>query len=192
MLRRFAKWIAELLFAPYELNRIYLLDVTQYDKAAPSGFDLRPITSPDQIRDSPDPQMREHAWYAGEEAHAFGLWENGALVCMCVFWSHRRFRDAGILKLQERQVVMVDLITVAECRGRGYAPIVIRYAETELKRAGFQTLYSWVWHSNQPSIRAFEKAGWSYIAFVAKLTPIGYGKAIRLERRVRPRVPRLS
>jgi RimJ/RimL family protein N-acetyltransferase len=185
MLKRATKRIAEILFAPYELNRVYGIDLRNYDKPAPSGFDLRKVTSAEEISGAADSLLREHAWYAGENAFAFGLWDGDSLVCSCVFWDHRRFHDSSLMTLGEGEAIMVDLVTAPKWRGRGYAPLVIRFAETELKRGGFERLYSWVWHSNEPSKRAFEKAGWSYIAFVVKVTPLGLGKTVRLERRIR-------
>ncbi len=55
---------------------------------------------------------------------------------------------------------MVDLLTTEKCRGRGYAVLISQFAEKQLATSGIKRLWTWVWHSNTPSIRVFEKLGW--------------------------------
>jgi len=187
MLKRVAKVVAERLFGPYQLNRIYMRELEQVAAAPPARYDIRPISSAEQFAAAIDQRMREHAWYAGENAPGFGLWENERLVCTCMFWNHKRFSDSSPIRVGEREAVLVDVITAQESRGKGYAPALIGFAEAALKRAGFVRLYAWVWHSNHPSRRAFEKAGWKYVAFVVQTTPLGWGKPVRFEKRIHSR-----
>jgi GNAT superfamily N-acetyltransferase len=185
MLKRIAKRFAAMLFGRYELNRIYVLDLRSHQNPGRDRGDVRRI-GPAEMRVCDDPLIRNHAWFAeGEDVHAFGLWEQGELVATCVFWVHDRLRNTLPGDVIDRGAFLVDLVTAARARGRGCAGTLLHAAASEMKSAGFQRLFARVWHTNRPSIRAFEKAGWSYVKFVATLTPLGYGKQIRLERRVR-------
>jgi GNAT superfamily N-acetyltransferase len=130
-----------------------------------------------------DARIREHAWYGGDDAIGFGLWESGDLVSATWFWTNRRFRDSGIWTLGDDEAIMVDLLTAESHRGQGFAPILTIFAAEELRKQNFRALYTWVWHSHRSSIRNFEKAGWTYIAFVAEANLLRL-RRIRLVREV--------
>lgn len=161
------------LFRDYQLNRIYYLDIVGAERGAalelPAGAEIGVIETTAAIAASPDERIRNHSWYAGEKAHGYGIWEKGALVCMCWFWSAGHPRMPGrFAHLQSDEAVMVDLLTSPQCRGKSYALIISRFAEADLARKGFRRLWTWVWHSNDPSIRVFSKAGWHYSHFLAE------------------------
>jgi ribosomal protein S18 acetylase RimI-like enzyme len=81
---------------------------------------------------------------------------------------------------------MVDLVTLDSHKGRGLAPLVTRFAAAEFKRDGFRRLHTWVWHSNTPSIRSFQKARWSYTAFLVYLKIRGLPPIYFRRRRSKP------
>lgn len=168
-----AKWIARLLFGEYRLNRIYRFNLSEMPPPT-AGDPLNNRQRLDCIEQSDvelarDERMRDHRWYGGENSYGFGLWEHDELISMTWFWNNRRFQDGGICELAENEVIMVDLLTAESHRGRGLAPILTQFAARELKRGGFETLYTWVWHSHSASIRTFQKAGWTYCAFVTEV-----------------------
>src|SRR6478672_927404 len=45
--------------------------------------------------------------------------------------------------------------------------------------AGYARLYAWIWHSNIPSVRAFQKAAWKDVALTVSLHVPGVGRQIR-------------
>jgi GNAT superfamily N-acetyltransferase len=98
-------------------------------------------------------------------------------------WDSTRFRDWKMWRIAERQAIMVDLLTVDGDRRRGLASALIAYAAAEMKRAGYQRLCAWIWHSNLPSIRTFERAGWRWLALVIQVQLLGVGPVIRVSRR---------
>src|SRR4029453_15539601 len=121
-------------------------------------------------------------------ALAFGLWEQGNPVCVCTFWNGARFRDAAIGTLSREEMAMGDLLSATSRSGRGLASIVIAYAEAQLREAGYRRLVTWVWHTNGPSIRTFQKARWTSTALVVEVFPLGRTTARRLRWRTRPGV----
>jgi GNAT superfamily N-acetyltransferase len=180
-IRQISKRLAGRIFERYALSRIYTLDLSPHAPPLPHGIDCRRITRRD-LEECPVPRIRDRAGYGGPNSHGFAVYENGSIACMCWFWEALRFQEA-IWRLQEGEVVMVDLLTLESCRGRGFAPLLIRYAADELRSDGWRRLVTWVWHSNTPSIRSFDKAGWKYIAFVIELQFRGSRKLWRLSRR---------
>jgi len=178
-MRDLFKAFATLIFRGYRLSRIYRLDLKALQCARYPEYDLRRINRLDVER-CQDEKISERGWYGGENAYGYGLCEQGKLVCMCWFWNHRRFTDQKLWKISPNQAIMVDLVTAEEHRGRGLASILTKYAAEQLKCDGFEQLLTWVWHSNNPSIRTFEKAGWTCIAFVVNLPLFGGKKVIRL------------
>jgi ribosomal protein S18 acetylase RimI-like enzyme len=168
------KKIAQTVFKDYQINRIYALNEPDDGNHAPiqieSGAVIQSITSPAVIDTSPDPRIRDHAWYAGEHAYGYGIWEENQLICMCWFWSPRHPGMPGrFSNLRDDELVLVDLITSPQCRGKGYALAITRFAVSDLRKKGYARFLTWVWHSNTPSIRVFTKAGWSYTYFLIEL-----------------------
>jgi len=182
------KCLGHRLLQDYQLNRIYHQDLgdapTPVEQQQPPGARISVIDSPKVIDDSPDQRIRDHAWYAGEHAIGYGIWEADQLVCMCWFWTPgregfpERFADLG-----EHEAIMVDLLTSPARRGKGYALAIIRYAERDLARRGYRSLWTWVWHSNTPSVRVFTKAGWRYRYFLVEM------KHAAMKRYLRFRLP---
>ena len=175
------------VFSDYQLNRVYTLDLSAGQCAEPqaSGEDVRigRLESSGPLSASDDQRMRDHAWYLDGDAEAYGVFEGEQLTCVTCFW------PAGHDKLPSRFgdlgagcAVMVDLLTTPQARGKGYAALVTRYAQWDLGQRGYTTLWTWVWHSNAPSIRVFEKAGWRYAYFLAEFKLSGMKDYLRFRR----------
>lgn len=182
-MKELLKRLAHALFGDYQLNRIYCLDLTDRPPLAserlPDGAVIQVIESPQQIAASPDKRIRDHAWYAGEHARGYGIWEDDQLICMCWFWMPARpGMPARFSRLSEKEAVMVDLLTTSLCRGKGYAVAITKFAERDLRDKGYSKLWTWVWHSNSPSIRVFSKAGWTYSHFLAEFKLPGIRKLL--------------
>jgi ribosomal protein S18 acetylase RimI-like enzyme len=183
MFKRAAKSIANALFGQYRLVRIYRAELSQPLSGDTAGHNLHNMADNKEMLLAADPAIREHAWFAEGNAHAFGLWENGKLACSCVVWDRGRFADAAVGDLGTTEAVLVDIVTAASSRQRGFAQATIRYAMAEMARKGYRSLVCTVWHNNQASIRAFEKAGWRYAAFVIEVFPLGRRLIFRFTKR---------
>ena len=167
-MRRIFKYLSALVFRKYALSRIYVLDLAHYKpRPTPAGLDCRRISRED-VETCAVARIRDRAGYGGENSDGFAVYDNGSIVCMCWFWNEHRFQEP-LWSLRHGEVIMVDLLTLDSHRGQGLAPALTNYAANEFKKDGKRRLVTWVWHSNDPSIRSFAKAGWSFIAFVIEI-----------------------
>lgn len=162
----------------YRFNRIYRLDAGITDLSFPPDITGSVLGAAPPA--AADDRLLERFSYGGENAYGFGLFLEGQLAAICWFWGHLRFQDPLLWHLSSGEAIMVDLVTAPKYRGRGLAPLLIRYAGNEMRRAGMRDLYTWVWHSHHASRRAFEKAGWRQIAWVLETYPFGARRPLRL------------
>jgi len=177
--KRALKAAARLLLGPYRFNRIYRSASTEIEPDRPHGVGLR------RLEDVPPPSMasaelRDRFGFGGHDADGYGLYVDGCLAAACWFWGRERFNDPLLWSLGGDEAALVDVITAPIYRGRGLAPVLIRYASAEMRRAGRNSLYAWIWHTHHASYHAFEKAGWQQVAWVLEIHPFGMRRAIRL------------
>ena len=136
-------------------------------------------------------ELRERFGYSGDDAYGYGLLLDGYLAAVCWFWRPRRFQDPVLWRLAKNEAILVDLVTASQHRGRGLAPLLIRHASADMRRTGWSSLYTWMWHTHHASYHAFEKAGWVQVAWVVEIHPFGVPWTLRLcWRPLRSRMPR--
>lgn len=157
----------KILLKDYQFNRIYFVDlpISQPPIARKWATEdtIKLLHSQEQFASAANQQIRDHAWYLDKYAHVYGIYQEQQLVCICAFWVAGHPRMPGrFMTLQKNEAVMVDLLTAPECRGKGYALAITNFAQNDLFVKGYRKLWTWVWHSNTPSIRVFHKAGWHY------------------------------
>jgi ribosomal protein S18 acetylase RimI-like enzyme len=178
-LKRAARW----LLGDYELYRIYRLDLAACEPPPDAKVSLRRIVDLGDMANSTDPEIRSLLAYAGEGAYGYGAWVDGALACGCWFWAGARYRTRGFWPLEPGEAKLVQITTASRFQGRGLASALIRFASHEMRTEGFRRAYARIWHSNLPSVRLFEGAGWTYTAFVAVVHPFSARRPLRLVRR---------
>jgi ribosomal protein S18 acetylase RimI-like enzyme len=182
------KWIKSCIrtiFPEYAFYRVYSVETSATQELEECLWLMGPINDVREICSSPDPALRSLAQYAGDEAFGFGAWDNGKLAAVCWFWAGKRYQTRNFWPLLTHEAKLVQITTSTACRGRGIASSLIKFAGTEMKKAGFERLFARVWHSNRPSIAAFERAGWRYTAFVLEIRPFVFKKSWRFIKRVR-------
>jgi GNAT superfamily N-acetyltransferase len=177
-LRRALKTAAAVLLGPYRFNRICRLATMSVAPAMPSGICCQRLERSFAAADI-DPELRERFSYEGDDAYGYGLFRDGRLAAVCWFWGPRRFNDPKLWVLGTNEAILVDLMTATRCRGRGLAPLLIQYASSEMRRTGWDPLYTWMWHTHSASYRAFDKAGWTQIAWVLEIRPFGMARTLR-------------
>lgn len=166
--------IAHALLGDYEIYRIYRRDLDPTETPPPRGVAFEPILSPDLLMASPDPELRTHVTYSGDGAHGFGAWVGGKLAGSCWYWMPERYqRDRNFWPLQNDEAKLVQISVSAGAQGRGVGGALMHYAEARMARLGVRRAYARIWHSNEPSIRMFLKAGWSEVASVTVIRPLG-------------------
>lgn len=172
------KWIrglAQLLFGPYLLYRIYSVGTSGCAELQPCGWTIGPQHDAKEFARTDDPEFRYLAdrEFPGEDAYCWSARMDGQLTSGIWFWGGDRGskREEGFWPLLPGEAKVVQVTTHRRFRGRGIAPQLIEYATHEMGKLGFHRLFARVWHSNRASIRAFTKAGWSSVAYVVVLYP---------------------
>ena len=158
------------------LGEYALYEVWQSAAAIPAsprsgGVILRAVTQAD-LAAAADAELRESAWYLGDEACAFGAFEGDRLLALACCWWGARYAARHSWPLPERAAKLVHIVTAPAARGRGLAPLLIQHAETALRGQGRAPLLARIWHSNEPSRRAFRRAGWRPIGWLLLINPL--------------------
>lgn len=179
------KRMLHILLKDYKFNRIYFVDlpVAPAQPGDPfAEYTIRLMESREQFASATDRNIRDHAWYLDKQSYVYCLYHGDDLACICSFWiAGHPGLPACFSGLKENEIIMVDLLTATRYRGKGYALTVIRFAENDLFLKGYNRLWAWVWHSNHPSIRVFEKKGWKYSYQFLEFQPYGMKDHLRIK-----------
>jgi RimJ/RimL family protein N-acetyltransferase len=181
VLKDFLKRLAVQLIGEYSPYFIYrwATDCVADRISRKMGFEIRPVDIA-QLAAS-DALMQEQAGYLGKESLAFGCFVEGQLVGVCFYWFGERYKSRGFWLLAQGEAKLVQIIVSPAVRGRGVAQELIQASSRAMADAGFSSLYARIWHSNGPSLRAFEKAGWLRTAFVLEFNPFWSKKPARIQ-----------
>lgn len=182
MLKRLLKPLARLAFGDYGIYHIYKSQVPERDPSPGAAVEEADAA---RVRSSDDELVSAQSGYAGHESRCFVRVEADRLLAVCFYWYGERYRERGFWPIGEGEAKLVQIVTAPQARARGVARELIAESTRRMLHAGFHTLYARVWHSNTPSIRAFEGAGWVRIATVVEVNPLRR----RHPWRVRLRVP---
>ncbi|TFW24871.1 GNAT family N-acetyltransferase [Massilia arenosa] len=157
----------------------------QVPGSIPAGGTIVPVDR-EMVAASADPDIRAQSFYAGEGALGYGCrGPDGQLAALCFYWHGERYRKRNFWPLKEREAKLVEVITASSMRGKKIAPALIEASLHDVGQQGFERAYARVWHSNEPSLRAFQTAGWQRVATVIELHPFGRKKALRITRPAR-------
>ena len=186
MARPHAPTIADLMVSILGLlrrlqNRIITIDVYGI-WASPTGA---PSTADDHRRlATPDPAvtLERSSPVRRADPFYFAYCLRGRPICTINIRSAGAYRRAT-LDLRPSEAKLIDVVTVPEERGKGFAPRLIREAEACMKGLGYDRIYARIWHSNHASQRAFAKAGWRRIGTILFVRG-GSGTLLPLRRRM--------
>lgn len=176
------KTLAGKLIGEYFPYFIYRMSQNRAASVLPGqpGLQVSPLTS-EQLAVA-DSILQDQASYLGSESHAFGCFLDGKLVGVCFYWFGKRYEHRGFWPLKSGEAKLVQIIVLPNARNRGVAPLLIQSSAAAMREMGFTTLYARIWHSNAPSLRAFEKVGWLRTAFVLEINPLRKKKPWRIQR----------
>jgi RimJ/RimL family protein N-acetyltransferase len=178
------KKIAHALLGDYAIYYIYVCASAQAGDANGNDFKLR-ATHADEIEASTDPLIREQAGYAGDQSLAYASFDRDRMVGVCFYWFGERYRRRNFWPLREKEAKLVQIVTVADLRGRGVATELVAASSADVLTQGFECVYARIWHSNTPSLRAFDRAGWSRLALVVEINPFRLPRPWRLRFKMR-------
>lgn len=182
-----AKWLARFLFRDYSIYRVYQRtcrdNAMAKERVAPEAgkFRFRSVTEV-EVRSSLDELIAQQAWYHGEGAHAYACWDSSRIVGLCFFWHGKRYAERNFWPLAKKEAKLVQLIVLPEMRNKGIARDLIEFAVHDMAQRGFERAYARIWWNNEPSLRAFENAGWKPFATVVEFRFRGQSKPLRFRR----------
>jgi RimJ/RimL family protein N-acetyltransferase len=61
------------------------------------------------------------------------------------------------------------------------ATTLVSLSAHAMRDKGFDRAFARIWHSNTPSLRAFAKAGWTYVTTVVEVNPLRSRRPLRLK-----------
>lgn len=175
------KRIAHKVAGDYSIYRIYASPgADQLVRGSPTEMDssVERIDA-DSLNSQPSVLMRNQAGYAGSEAEFFAYKSDGRIVGICCYWSGELYRRRNFWPLKEDEAKLVQIVVDPEFRGKGIATALIRHSCADMAQRGVRRCFARIWHSNEPSIRAFEKADWKHVATVVELSPFNLGRRLR-------------
>lgn len=176
------KKLARMFFGEYSAYCIYSQSTEAALHVRPEAegkFSVRQVDE-SAIRDSSDSLIREQAEYAGPGSCAYACFDGDRIVGLCFYWFGSRYLQRNYWPLAEGEVKLVQIVSIPEMRGRGVATRLIASSFQDLVQKGFRRAYARIWHSNTPSRRAFERAGWKKIALVVEVNPLRRSRPIRV------------
>lgn len=135
------------------------------------------------VESSKDPLISEQAWYHGNDTQGYACLVDGRIVGVCYFWYGKTYLKRNFWPLAEGEAKLVQIVTIPEMRGHGVAAGLIASAANDMFDRGFHCLYARIWHSNAPSARAFQRAGWRHVATVIEVYPLRRQAPFRITRR---------
>lgn len=164
------------LLAEYSIYWIYRCqqqDLITESSGLPPVFELPEEDS----QTLPAGAMRDQAGFLGTEAKAYTFREGDQVTAICIFWYGQRYATRNFWPLKPGDAKLVQVITDPAARGKGAATALIRQSSEKMLNDGFERLFARIWHSNTPSLKAFERAGWKriYLAIELKRTADSMG-----------------
>ena len=181
-MKEVVKKLAQILFGDYSAYKIYSrskADASPSHPTTTATFRIEPVDE-FAINSSAEPLIREQVGYAGPGSHAYACFDDGRIVGICFYWFGDRYLRRNFWPLVDGEAKLVQIISLPEMRGRGIATMLITLSCRHMMQTGFRQLYARIWHSNTPSLRAFERAGWMQVAFVLEINPLRQIQPIRI------------
>ena len=175
------KRIAHKVAGNYSIYRIYASpEADAIVRNSPVAMDSSvERTDANSLKSQPSAVIRDQAGYDGPEAEFFAYHNDGRIVGICCYWSGELYRSRNFWPLKEDEAKLVQIVVDPEFRGKGIATALIRNSCADMAQRGVRRCFARIWHSNKPSIRAFEKADWKHVATVIELAPLNLGRRLR-------------
>lgn len=180
-MKALAKKLARMVLGEYSAYYVYAQSAQGAKHAATqttSTFSVRKVDA-SMIHSHADAMIKEQADYAGLEAHAYACFYDNRIVGICFYWFGNRYLQRNFWPLTHGEAKLVQIISLPEMRGRGVATTLVTLSCRDMMQQGFHQTYARVWHSNTPSLRAFERAGWRRIALVIEINPLRRSRPIQ-------------
>lgn len=188
-MKAIAKSVLRVILGDYSIYQIYECassDVPLSRPATNTTFRVTPVDA-FAINSSADSLIREQAEYAGPGSQAYACFDHDRIVGVCFYWFGDRYMKRNFWPLHNGEAKLVQIISLPDMRSRGVATLLIAGSYRDMVQKGFSRTFARIWHSNTPSKKAFEYAGWKQIALVLEINPFRQTRPIRMCFNLRPR-----
>ena len=179
---KLVKTLARTLLGEY--SAYYIYSSAPLAKQLVRSGDISALTvalvDKDTIASSKDPLIREQAVYACLGSYAYACFNQDRIVGVCFYWFGDRYRQRNFWPLADGEAKLVQIISLPDMRGRGVATMLIERSYHDMAEKGFKKAYARIWHSNTPSVRAFERTGWKRISLVIEVNPFRRSRPVRI------------
>ncbi|MBV5347686.1 GNAT family N-acetyltransferase [bacterium] len=181
-MKKFVKKLVRFFCGEYSIYQIFMWNagVDGYVPLGETGNTKVVRIESSAIASSPDALIREQIAYAGTDSFAYACFDGNRIVGVCFYWVAERYRQRNYWPLLACDAKLVQIVLLPEMRGRGLARMLIMSSGREMLLQGYQRLFARIWHSNMPSICAFQNAGWWRKAFVIEINPMRRSRPFRL------------
>ena len=179
--KQLANKIVQAILGDYSAYYVYA-SPDEREIVPPSASRSNPsvrLVSHSAVESSSELLIREQAHYLGPDAHAYACYLDNRIAGICIYWFGERYRKRNFWPLGQGEAKLVQIVTAPSFRRSGIAAELIASSYLDMLGKGFSRTYARIWHSNIPSLRAFERAGWSRIALVLKINPLRLRRPIR-------------
>jgi ribosomal protein S18 acetylase RimI-like enzyme len=165
------------VFKEYALYRVCTIDTRDGVEPRPGDFTFGLVRDSTELQNSPYPEIKRYANAVVANNHLLGAWRTGQLVGLCCCSARTKQGDPWTLRPGE--AALSHIVTAMPYRSLGIATKLITFAVRHMGEAGYVRLYAWIWHSNIPSVRAFQKAGWKDVTLSVALQVPGLDRQLR-------------
>lgn len=181
-IKEYAKQLTHMLLGEYSIYYVYTVAAQDSLPKLPDSAAAYSVSAVDEsdIRASPDALIQEQLGYAGAGAHAYACFEGGRIVGICFYWFGDRYLKRNFWPLKTGEAKLVQIISLPEARGRGVAARLVSASCQQLLKNEYTRVYARIWHSNTPSVRAFERAGWARIALIFEINPLRRSQSLQI------------
>ncbi|MDP4536362.1 GNAT family N-acetyltransferase [Alkalimonas collagenimarina] len=176
------RWLVGLVVKEYLIFDIYKYDLLGIKEppSVPAPYKLSQLESTDEILISEDTDLRKCHSAINADSRGFGIWKNNLLLGVCWIWSGEYYKKKrNFLPLKSDEAELVFLSVAKSARGEGLAKLLIQHASYYTKQNQYNKIYARIWHSNTPSIRSFQNAGWFKHSKVIQIHVKGISKPLR-------------
>jgi GNAT superfamily N-acetyltransferase len=127
------------------------------------------------------PELRDQAWYAGEQSIGGGYRIDGRLVAARWAWYGERYKQQrGFWPLKDGEAKIVQSFVLPEARGLGIATKMGFFGDQVLGAKGFTRMYARVWYNHTASIELTKKCGYRQIGWGVEVNPFRRKKPFKL------------
>jgi ribosomal protein S18 acetylase RimI-like enzyme len=184
--KSFAKSILRMFFSDYRINWIYANDRTVTALQTQGGdepeLSFEPLSGEHAliIAASPTAKVRNSLSFRNAGLSGYVITERALPVCVAHFADKRSYDRTGTWPLATGEIALMDIATEERARGNGHASHLIAQATALLMAEHKTRIIAFIWWSNTPSIRAFEKAGWQRVGVSVEIEAGGRWRSFRL------------